>query len=386
MDTRLMTRVLAAALLAALVGGCGARQQAADAVQDPVMLTVGDLATVGRADVETGVPVQGTLKPLADVNIIVPVADVVEQMLVKEGQAVRRGQVLARMRTTSIAPAAAGAEAQRRVAAADLQRMQNLLQVGAVAERDVESAGAQLKAAEAVAAAANKRLEESTVRAPFSGVIAERLLQAGDRAGEGDRLFRIVNTDELEFTASVTTDVLDRLKPGAPVALTVSGTDGRQVAGRISRVNATVDEATRQVKVYVLVPNRDHRLAGDMFASGRIVLQQASAVLAVPASSVKAGPGGAAIAWVVADGKLSQRTLTVGLRDELQDMVEVKSGLSEGDKVVISPVEGMVDGQPVQLSREAAPGAPASAATAAAETTATAAPSPAASGTAPGTR
>jgi membrane fusion protein, multidrug efflux system len=364
MDTRPMKRVLAVALLAALVSGCGARKQAADAVQDPVVLTAGDLASVTRADVETGVPVQGTLKPVADVTIIAPVADVVEQMLVKEGQAVQRGQVLARMRMTSVAPVAASAEAQRSIAAADLKRMQNLLQAGAVAERDVENAAAQLKAAEATAAVAGKRLDESTVRAPFTGVIAQRYLQAGDRAGDGDRLFRIVNTDELEFTASVTTDALGRLKPGAPVALTVSGADGRQVTGRISRVNATVDEATRQVKVYVLAPNHDHRLAGDMFASGRIVLDREPGALAVPTGAVKTAAGAGQQAWVVANGRLSRRVVTTGLHDELRDLVEVRSGLREGEKVVVSQIEGLVDGQPVQLARDAAPAADTAAVTA----------------------
>jgi membrane fusion protein, multidrug efflux system len=354
MNTRLMTRVVAAALLAALVSGCGARQKAADTTQDPVVLTAGDLVPVTRTDVESGVPVQGTLRPLSDVTLLAPVADVVEQMMVKEGQAVQRGQVLARMRMTSIAPAAAGAEAARSVAAADLKRMQNLLRVGAVAERDVESAEAQLKAAEAGAAAARKRLDESTVRAPFTGVIAQRFLQAGDRVGDGDRLFRIVNTDELEFTASVTTDALDQLKPGAPVALTVSGAGGRQITGHISRVNATVDEATRQVKVYVTVPNHDHRLAGDMFASGRIVLSRAAATLAIPSGAVKTAGGGQQ-AWVVANGKLSRCSVGLGLRDELRDLVEVKSGLREGDRVVVSQIEGLVDGQPVQLARDAAP-------------------------------
>ena len=354
MHTRPMKRVLAAVLLAALLGGCGGKKDAAGTAQDTVMLTASDLAVVARADVETGVPVQGTLKPLSDVTIIAPFGDVIEEMLVREGQAVQHGQVLARMRTTSVAPAAAGAEAQRRVAAADLQRMRNLFQEGAVSERDVENAEAQLKAAEAGAAAAQKHLDESTVRAPFSGVVAGRFLQAGDRAGDGDRLFRVVNTDRLEFTASVTTEALARLRPGAPVELTVSGLAGHRVAGRISRVNATVDEATRQVKVYVLVPNRAGRLAGDMFASGRIVLERAAGALAVPAGSVKPGAGGTPQAWVVANGKLSRRAVTVGLRDELRDLVEVKSGLREGEKVVASPAEGLVDGQPVQLQRDAA--------------------------------
>lgn len=362
MDTRLMKRLLAAALLVAVVNGCSnstEKKDSAAAGPETAMLTERDLAEVVRGDVATGVSVQGTLKPLADVNLLAPFPDVIEEVLVKEGQAVQRGQVLARMRMTSVTPAAASAEAQRRIAAADYQRMLNLLKEGAVAERDVENAEAQLRAAEAAAAVGRKRLDEATVRAPFAGVVAQRFLQSGDRVGDGDRLFRIVNIDELEFTASVTTDALGRLKPGAPVALTVSGLEGRQVSGHVSRVNATVDQATRQVKVYVIVPNRDHRLAGDMFASGRIVLKQASAALAVPGSGVTTGTDGTAHAWVVSDGKLHQRTVTVGLRDDQNDLVEVRSGLQAGDKVVISAVEGLVDGQPVQLSRGLTPDAPA---------------------------
>jgi multidrug efflux pump subunit AcrA (membrane-fusion protein) len=116
------------------------------------------------------------------------------------------------------------------------------------------------------------------------------------------------------------------------------------------------------VKVYVVVPNRDHRLAGDMFASGRVVLKQASAVLTVPGRGVTNGTDGKAHAWVVDGGTLRRRVVTIGLRDEQADLVEVRSGLREGDRVVTSSVENLVDGQPVQLSRDATPDAPAAAA------------------------
>jgi RND family efflux transporter MFP subunit len=363
MHTRLTKRLLAAALLAAMVGGCGgaAKKDSATAGPESALLTTRDLALVTRRDVATGVPVQGTLKPLADVTLLAPFPDVIEEVVVKEGQSVHRGQVLARMRMTSIAPAAASAEAQRRIAAADYQRMQNLLKEGAVAERDVEVADGQLKAAEAAAAMARKRLDEATVRAPFAGVVAQRFLQSGDRVGDGDRLFRVVNTDQLEFTASVTTEALSQLKPGVPVVLTVSGLGGRQVSGRVSRVNTTVDAATRQVKVYVIVPNRDHRLAGDMFASGRVVLDQAVAALTVPGAGVTSGTDGKVHAWIVDGGTLRRRAVTIGLRDEQADLVEVRSGLREGDQVIISSVENLVDGQPVQLSRDLTPDAPAAA-------------------------
>jgi RND family efflux transporter MFP subunit len=365
MHTRPMKRLLAVTLLAATVAGCSgsaAKKNSAPAGPETALLTTRDLAVVTRRNVATGVPVQGTLKPLADVNLLAPFPDVIEEVVAKEGQSVQRGQVLARMRMTSIAPAAASAEAQRSIAAADYQRMQNLLKEGAVAERDVEVADGQLKAAEAAAAMARKRLDEATVRAPFAGMVAQRFLQSGDRVGDGDRLFRVVNTDQLEFTASVTTEALSQLRPGVPVALTVSGLDGHQVSGHVSRVNSTVDAATRQVKVYVIVPNRDHRLAGDMFASGRVVLKQVNGALSVPGAGVTNGTDGKAHAWIVDGGTLRRRTVTIGLRDELADLVEVRSGLREGDKVVISAVEGLVDGQPVQLSRDATPAATAPAA------------------------
>jgi RND family efflux transporter MFP subunit len=227
--------------------------------------------------------------------------------------------------------------------------MRNLFREGAVAQRDVDLAEAQLHAAEAAAAAAQKALDDATVGAPDDGVIATRFVQAGDRVGDGDPLFRLVNTSELEFSASVPTEALDRIRAGDAVSLSVSGVDGGSVTGRIARVNAAVDAATRQVKVYVNVPNRGRRLAGDMFASGRILLGAVKGAASVPAAGVRQG-GGAEYAWVVAAGRLEKRPVTTGVRDETQELVEVKSGLREGERVIVSPIEGLVDGQAVRVA------------------------------------
>lgn len=355
MDTRRAMRAAAVALVAAALAGCGnsaARKGADDA--NVALLTTRDVAVVTRADVATGVPVQGVLEPAVDINIVAPFPEVLDAVLVKEGQAVGRGQVLARFRMASVAPAAAGAEAARRVAAADYTRMQNLFQEGAVAQRDVDAAEAQLKAAEAQAALARKHLDDATVIAPAAGVVARRFVHTGDRVSDGDPLFRLVDTGELEFEANVPTEALGGLRPGAPVALTVSGLRGAQIAGRVARVNATVDAATRQVKIYVTVPNRDRRLAGDMYASGRIVLHEAQGVVAAPASAVQSANGSGLVAWVVRDGKVERRVVTVGLRDELRDQVEVRSGLAPGETVIVSPMEDLTPGQRVEIAGDSA--------------------------------
>jgi RND family efflux transporter MFP subunit len=219
-----------------------------------------------------------------------------------------------------------------------------------------------LRAAEAQEALARKHLDDATVRAPFDGVIAQRYVHSGDRVADGALLLRLVNTAELEFAATVPTAALGSVRPGAPVALTVSGLTG-VIRGRVARVNATVDPSTRQVKVYVTVPNHDRRLAGDLFASGRIVLAEATGALAIPAAGVRRGPGGADQAWVVAGGRAEPRAIVTGIRDEVRDLIEVKTGLRQGERAVVSPIEGLVPGQSVQVAGEetAAP-APAGAA------------------------
>jgi RND family efflux transporter MFP subunit len=350
MHRRTTNRCLAAVALLALVAGCGTRKPAARS--EAALLSSHDLTPVVRTDLATGLPVQGTLEPSVDVSVLAPYPEVLDEVRVKEGQSVRKGEVLARFRQESVAPAAAGAEAARRSAAADYARMKNLLAEGAVAPRDLENAEAGLRAAEAQAALARKHLDDATVRAPLAGVIAQRYVHTGDRVADGAFLFRLVDTRELEFSATVPTEALRSVRPGARVALTVSGLDGLAIPGRVARVNTTVDPSTRQVKVYVTVPNGDHRLAGDLFASGRIVLAEAKGALAVPTAAVHADADGAGTVWVIADGKADPRRVTTGVRDEIRDLVEVRTGLREGDRVLISPIEGLAAGQAVQVGGE----------------------------------
>jgi len=349
MDTCLMKRLLAAGALLVLVAGCAAKQDRTNDEPAVALLGPQDIAKVARVDLATGLPVTGTLKPAQDVNLTAPYPELIDAVLVKEGEAVRKGQPLARLRTESMAPAAASAEAQRRSAAADYERMQNLFKEGAVSQRDVESAEAQLRAAEAGAAFTDTRLKEATVRSPFDGVVAKRMVQGGDRLGDGDGMFRVVNTSELELEASVPGEAVGTVKVGAPVVLTVSGIEGVTIHGRVARVNATADPATRQVRLYVTVPNRDGRLVGDLFASGRVQLGHVSGVAAVPTAGIRTGLDGATYAWFIVGGRAERRPVTTGLRDEVRDLIQVVSGVKDGETIITGPIETLNQGQQVQV-------------------------------------
>lgn len=331
-------------------GRVGAAPRAAADSGSVTVLGATDLARAARTDLIAGVPVSGTLKPSLSIRIAAPIAEVVEAVLVKEGEAVRHGQALARFRASALEPAALSAEAERRLAASDYERMQNLFKEGAVAQRDVENAEVTLRAAEARAADARKRLDEATVRAPVSGVISQRGVDSGDRVKDGDLLFQLVNTTELEFEATVPSEYLGDVRPGAPVLLAVTGATDQGLAGRVARVNSTVDAATRQVKVYVTVPNRGGRLAGGLFASGRVVLRQVKAAVAIPANAVRGDAGGKTYVLVVEGGRIARREVVVGATDEQASLVEIRTGLSGGETVIVGPASGLAPGQAVTIA------------------------------------
>jgi RND family efflux transporter MFP subunit len=269
---------------------------------------------------------------------------------VKEGEAVERGQVLARFRPELAQANALSADAHKRIAAADYERMQNLFKEGAVSQRDVENAEATLRASQAAAAQAEQRLADITVRAPVAGVIAERVVESGDRIKDGDLMFRLVNTAVLEFAAAVPSSYVGGVRPGMPVSLAVTGLSGVTIGGRVARVNATADAATRQVKVYVLVPNAGGRLVGGLFASGRVITRQATNALVVPQAAVRAAADSGSYVVLIVEGKIARRTVVAGGVDEVAGLVEITQGLTGGDTVIVGAVEGLRDGDAVTVT------------------------------------
>ena len=322
---------------------------AAEAARPVAVVGASDVAVAKKTDIISGVPVSGSLQPAVDIRMASPIPEVVEDVLVREGDAVKKGQVLARFRATSLTPAAASAEAQRRVSAADYERMKNLFAEGAVSQKDVENAELALRSAEAADALARSRVDEATMRASIAGVIARRMVDAGDRVKDGDQMFQLVNTDELEFEATVPAQYAGDVRVGAPVALVVTGLSGPAVSGKVSRVNSSVDPATRQLKVYVTVSNPGHRLVGGLFASGRVVLKEARAAIAVPQPGLKTDEAGKTYVFVVDNGRVARRDVTVGVFDEAQNMYQIVTGLSGGEAVIVGPVEGLRAGDQIQL-------------------------------------
>ena len=345
-----------------------------------VTLNAADVALARRATLRSGVPVNGTLEPKVRITVGAPLAEQLVEVYVNEGDRVRQGQPLARFKDEVLKAAAdyAAAEVttQRmnvQVAVAESARAVALFAEGAIAQRDrdnalvaLEAARSRLSLAVSQEANAQDRLRSTVLTAPAAGVISKRYVQAGDRVDNGKAVFELVDTRVLQLTASVPTEWLPELRVGRPVSLTLAQLAGTTVSGRISRINPTADPATRQIQIYVDVPNPGEALVGGLFASGLVVTRQAVGAVAVPAVAVRhgargvgAGGGGAASGapylMLVSRGRITARPVALGVSDDAQGLVEATSGVAPGDTVIVGPIEGLAEGTPVAIAGASAP-------------------------------
>lgn len=357
---------MAAALAAVLSTGCGGKGADAAQAEGAGAITIGaaDVATAARADVQSGVPVSGPLEPKVNMTVGAPLAEQIVETFVEEGQRVAQGQPLVRFKDEVVRAGANSARAdvatqrmQVSIAVAESTRAENLLREGAIAPRDrdnallgLNAARARLALSESQLASAEDRLATSTLRAPAAGVVSKRYAQAGDRVDMGKPVMDIVDTRVLQLTASVPVEYVGDLRIGRTVTLRAAQLDSTRLTGRISRINPTADEATRQVRVYVDIPNGAGRLVGGMFVSGRVLLRSAQGAVTVPRTALRVeGDAGTPVVYAIAGGKVQRRTVGVGVRDEEQGLVQITSGVQAGDLVVVGPVEGLADGVPAEI-------------------------------------
>lgn len=352
-------------LLVLTAAGChkdGGKEAAANTPPPPISLGPEDTAVVTRAPIQSGPALTGTLTAERQATVRAQLAGSVLETLAEPGQAVRRGQILARLDSTSLADAyssarAAVTNAQNNLAFAEreLERQRALVAAGAVAQRNVETAQQQVVSTQAALALARsqlanaqKQLGYTRVTAPFSGVVSERPVTGGDVVQPGTALFTIVDPSSLQLEASLPSEEIGALSLGAPVEFTVTGYAGRTFRGRITRINPAVDPATRQVRVYAEIPNPGNDLVSGLYAEGRVESESRTA-LTVPSGAIDRRMSRPAVLRV-RDGKVERVEVQLGLVDDREQRVEVRRGVAAGDVVLMGASQEIQPGTPVRLA------------------------------------
>ncbi|MBA3521130.1 MAG: efflux RND transporter periplasmic adaptor subunit [Gemmatimonadales bacterium] len=351
----------------ALAGCKGNESASATTAAEPAVVTVGpeNVTVAVLTDLRSGPAVSGALEAERAATVRAEVSGPVVRTLAEAGQRVKRGALLARLDDTAVRDAYLSARSAVRSAEAALElakrnagRSERLASAGAVAERDLEASRYQATNAEGALADARARLalaqeqlQNTEVRAPLDGIVSERQADAGDVVQPGDALFTVVDPTSLRLAANVPVDAIGSLEVGTPVEFTVSGFD-RRFSGRIQRINPVLDPATRQVRIYVSVPNREQTLVSGLFAEGRVATDIKRAV-AVPVGAIDTRGTRPTVHQVKA-GKVVASAVQVGVRDEVTDMVEVQSGVAEGDTLLLGSAQGVTPGTPVRVLQEGA--------------------------------
>jgi RND family efflux transporter MFP subunit len=358
-----MTRLAAFVVLLA-AAGCGEREEGAVPTSGEfaaVQVGPEDVASVERGTIVLGPILSGELRARREATVRAEVSGPLSQVLVEEGQTVRRGALLGRISARelddarrSAQTAVRSAEAQLELARREASRTESLVSAGALAPRDLDTARAQVSNAEAQLADARSRLAtaasqvgETVLRAPIDGIVSDRAVNTGDVVSPGSVLFTIIDPSSMRLEASVPSASVGDVRVGAPVEFTVAGYD-QPFEGRIERINPQADPVTRQVPIYVSIPNVDRRLVAGLFAEGRAVLEQAEGPIA-PADAVSTQDGEA---WVlrVREGAAERVPVTVGLRDERTERVLITSGVEPGDVLLRGTAQAITSGTPVRIA------------------------------------
>ncbi|AMY11349.1 Multidrug transporter MdtA [Luteitalea pratensis] len=353
---------LVASLAAACAGNGSAKEKDATTAAPPV-LDVGkeNTVTVAVDDIITGPVVSGTLAPKTQATVRAEVGGAVLTVTAEQGQAVRRGQLLARIEARTAGEAVSSAESSVRsqeqaldLARRELARAEKLVSAGAVAERAVEAARNDVVRLESEVASARSRLSnarkslgDATVHAPISGIVAARPVNAGDVVAPGTELYTIVDPSSIQLEASVPSESLSLVRVGAEVIFEVRGYPDQTFSGKVERISPTADPTTRQVLIWVTVDNRSGRLVAGLFADGRVT-QEARKGLILP-SSVVSDIATQPSVLRIKDGKVERVSVRTGLVDAQNERVEVVDGLAEGDVLLTGVAQGVTPGTQVKV-------------------------------------
>src|SRR2546422_854617 len=388
--------LIIAVIAAVLVRGRGAESRqgpqqeapAARGTQGPSpVVAVGRLTPM---EISNTLSLTATVVSLRDTSVFSRVAGYLETVTVRPGEMVRSGQVVAVVEHSQLDAQVQSAIAARRRADADLlsaraavdkakaqlvlaqssfTRASSLFQDGLVSQQAVDdakgglqTAQANLDAAQAQVSVSQAEIEQAaaslqsaqlaqdsaTIRAPWAGIVVSRSLDPGAyvTTSGGTPILSIADLDNVAVLVNVTEADMGALRRGAKAEIGVDAFPNRTFHGTVARIAGGVDPDSRTVQVEVELDNSDHALRPGMYARVRLAGATRHAFV-VPLSALVI-VGGQQFVWVVADGKVSQRAVTIGTTTA--SVVEITSGVKPGETIVFRGTEQVREGGAVRTA------------------------------------
>ncbi|RJG03778.1 efflux RND transporter periplasmic adaptor subunit [Noviherbaspirillum sedimenti] len=331
-----------------------------------------DVAEVQPRELRQVLLLSGALRAVNQAQVKAKLAGEVREVLVREGEAVKAGQVLVKIDSTEyqarLEQAKGSLQAARgelAIAAKARDNNQALVAKGFISQNAFDNAASQhdiaranVESAQGALDVAQKALNDSVVRAPIAGLVASRSVQPGEKVSADNHLLELVDLHQLELeTAVPTTDIL-QLTPGQPAQVKLEGL-ATPLTGRIARISPATQAGSRSVMSYIQLDNPQGLLKVGMFGQAEVTLGSKTGVLSVPPAAIQ-DLGGSAIVYAIVNGTLRQQAVKLGSRgnDGTGEAVEILDGLAAGALIVRTNLGKLPDGVKVRLA-QAPPATPA---------------------------
>jgi membrane fusion protein (multidrug efflux system) len=313
------------------------------------------MAVASNIEVPRALALSGTLTGNEQARVAAGAAGKVMATYVERGQFVKKGAILARLDARALRAQAAetaaqleSLKAQRAQALLDCERTQSLFDKEAIAKAEYDRTHTQCETSKWMVSAAEARktltadaLRDSQIRAPFSGMVVERNVTAGEYVRADSTVATLVDVDTLKIELTVPEAVVPQVKQGMKVLFrTAAGDDSRDYEGQVRYIGPSVREKTRDAVVEAVVENRTHALRPGMFVTAKMELGTRS-LPGVPETAVRVEAGQHHV-FVEVDGRLEERLIQVA--ETREGVVPVLDGVKPGERVVAMLTSEIRDG------------------------------------------
>ncbi|HZP48657.1 MAG TPA: efflux RND transporter periplasmic adaptor subunit [Vicinamibacterales bacterium] len=361
--------ILLLAAVGAAVWGVSARTKALTVVTNETREVA--MPTVAVTAAEQAAPQQeislpGTMQAFADAGVYARVNGYVKRWTADIGARVTKGQTLAEIDTPEIDQQLmqaradlATAEANTRLAQTTAERYRDLIKTDSVSRQDLDNANGNLEAKQAAAESARanvKRLEQlmafRRIEAPFDGVITARNTEVGaliDSGSNAKELFHVAQMNRLRVFINVPEVYSRAATPGLTAELTLKEFPGRHFTGRLVRTSNAIDVSSRTLLTEIDIDNSRGELLAGSYAEVHLKLPTPATTMKLPVDALIFKGDGLQVATL--DGANRVKMVNVTSGRDFGDSVEIVSGLSGTERIVLNPPDSLQDGQTVRVAQ-----------------------------------
>ena len=304
------------------------------------------LAAVRSERVSQKLEALGNARANESVDISSKSSNIVTAVTFRDGERVKRGQVLVQLDDAQARADVAAAQAAVTESQSQYDRSRELLNTQALSKSSFDQLVATLAANRARLGAAQARLEDTVIRAPFSGRVGLRRVSVGTLISPGDVITTLDDTSVIKLDFSVPENFLASVREGLSIRASAPAFPGRTFAGSVASIDSRVDMNTRSVTVRALLANEDGVLKPGMFLNVTLSNDEREA-LVIPEEALTP-EAERQFVYVVADGKVAKREVRIGGRRP--GSVEVIAGLSAGERVIVEGTQKVREGASVQAT------------------------------------